>query len=416
MAGSLPRAGHWRGFLVSLTLVVLLAVSAAFTGVALSSQHAVEAELVSRGRALFNSIVLTRRWAAAHGGVLVEKRLGVVSNPYLENPDRTATDGTVYTLKNPALMTREISEVAERQGAFRFHITSLKPLNPGNAPDAFERDALQRFESGLAEATFRDVRDGTPWFRYMAPLRVEESCLACHAKQGYVVGDVRGGISVGFGMSDAEAAIRRTRWTVTALFLLTGALLVVVIGRLVTGLRSKLSAAEARIRELALTDELTRLANRRHVGDRFREELGRSVRYGRPISVVLLDVDHFKAVNDTEGHDAGDAVLRAVAGAIASALRVSDVPGRWGGEEFLAVLPETDAAGARVLAERVRAAVEALRVEHAGKALKVTISAGLATWVPAAARVAGVEAESLLKQADEALYRAKGAGRNRVES
>jgi hypothetical protein len=238
-----PRASPWRSFVVSLTLVVLLAVSAVFTGLAVSDQRAIEAELRTRGRSIFGAIVLTRKWNAAHGGVLVEKTPGMASNPYLDHPDRRGDDGTVYTLKNPALMTREISEIAEREGAFRFHITSLRPLNPANAPDAFERDALERFEHGLTEATGQERRGEGPWFRYMAPLAVEASCLACHAKQGYRVGDVRGGISVTFSMADAEAAIRRTRWMAALLFTATALLLALVIGRLVSGLRARLSAA-----------------------------------------------------------------------------------------------------------------------------------------------------------------------------
>jgi len=409
---AVPSLTPWRSFLISLSLVVFLAVAAAFTGVAVSSQQAVEMELLTRGRALFSSIVLTRSWSSAHGGVFVVKRPGDVANPYLERPDRLGADGTIYTLKNPALMTREISELAERQGSFRFHITSLKPLNPANGPDAFEREMLSRFEEGLSEATLRQVRDGTPWFRYMAPLLVQESCLECHAKQGYKVGDVRGGISVDFNMAAAQGSISRTRWIVGTTFLATAALLVLIIARLVSGLRRRLQAAEARIREMALTDELTGLANRRQISDRFRMEWVRAARYQRPISVVLIDVDHFKAVNDSYGHDAGDAVLRGVSRKAASALRASDLLGRWGGEEFLALLPETEAAGARGVAERVLAEVAALREHHSNRVLSVTVSAGVATWTPPGD---GSDAEALLKRADEALYRAKAAGRNRVE-
>ena len=411
---SVPSLTPWRSFLISLSLVVFLVVAAAFTGVAVNGQQAVEMELLTRGRALFSSIVLTRSWNAAHGGVFVVKGPEDVPNPYLEQPDRLGADGTIYTLKNPALMTREISELAERQGSFRFHITSLKPLNPGNGPDAFEREMLARFEDGLSEATLREVRDGAPWFRYMAPLRVQESCLECHAKQGYKVGDVRGGISVGFSMADAQGAIRHMRWAVGTTFLATAALLVLTIARLVSGLRRRLQAAEVRIRQMALTDELTGLANRRHINDRFRLEWARAARYQRPISVVLLDVDHFKAVNDAYGHDAGDAVLRGVSRTAASALRTSDLLGRWGGEEFLALLPETEAAGARGVAERVLAEVAALREYHANRVLAVTVSAGVATWTPPGGPD-GSDAEALLKRADEALYRAKAAGRNRVE-
>jgi diguanylate cyclase (GGDEF)-like protein len=414
MADPAPGRSPWRGFLVNLSLVTLLAVLVVFTGLAVSDQRAVEGELRTRGRSLVDGIILTRTWNAEHGGVFVVKRPGMVSNPYLEAPDRVGDDGTVYTMKNPALMAREISEVAERRGAFRFHLTSLRPLNPENAPDAFEREALERFERGATELAVREEREGEPWFRYMVPLRVEEACLPCHAKQGYTVGQVRGGISVGFSMAEANAAIRRTRWTVLALFAATGTLLVLVFWRLVAGLRARLAAAERRIQELARTDDLTGIANRRHLGERLRVERARAARYGRPISLAMVDVDHFKAVNDAHGHDAGDAVLRGVARTVAGSLRESDLLGRWGGEELLVILPETGAAGARALADRLRAAVEALRVEHDGRAHGVTVSVGLATWAPPATGAQGPGEDALLKQADEALYRAKAAGRNRV--
>jgi diguanylate cyclase (GGDEF)-like protein len=414
MTDPAPGRSPWKGFLVNLSLVTLLAVLVVFTGLAVSDQRAIEGELRTRGRSLVDGIVLTRTWNAEHGGVFVVKRPGMASNPYLEAPDRVGEDGTVYTMKNPALMAREISDLAAREGAFRFRITSLRPLNPENAPDAFERDALERFERGATEMTVREEREGEPWFRYMAPLRVEGSCLPCHAKQGYRLGDVRGGISVSFSMAEAEAAIHRTRWTVLALFSATGTLLVLILWRLVAGLRARLAAAERRIQELARTDDLTGIANRRHLGERLRLERARAARYGRPISLAMVDVDHFKAVNDAHGHDAGDAVLRGVARTVTGSLRESDLLGRWGGEELLAILPETDAAGALALAERLRAAVEAARVEHDGRVHGVTVSVGLSTWTPSAPGADGPAEDALLKQADEALYRAKAAGRNRV--
>jgi diguanylate cyclase (GGDEF)-like protein len=407
----------WRGFRVNLILVVLVVVSTAFTGILVSDERAIRAELRTRGHSLFTSIVLARKWNALHGGVYVEKTPGMVSNPYLPNPDRRGEDGTVFTMKNPALMTREISEIAAREGTFEFRITSLQPLNPANAPDPFERRALARFEAGEREATAREDRGGTPWYRYMAPLRVEESCLGCHAAQGYRVGDVRGGISVSFDMGEAEAAIRATRWRLGLLFSVSSVLLALLIARLVSGLRRQVMAAEARIRVLAETDELTGLANRRHASERLLEAGAHAARHGRALSVALLDVDHFKAVNDSHGHEAGDAVLCAVARACEGVLRESDLLARWGGEEFLAVLPETDAGAARGVAERLRGAVEGLRIDNAGgPAHAVTVSAGVATWAPPGPAWRRPDRDALLKQADAALYRAKAGGRNRVES
>jgi len=146
--------------------------------------------------ALFESVVLARRWNASHGGVYVYKREGVVSNPFLKNPDIKDTKGNTYTLKNPASMTREISELAKEEGKFIFHITSLKLKNPANAPDGWERKALHEFEKGVEEVSGEVKIGGKRYFRLMRPLYYEKSCVECHKGQGYDVGDVRGGISV----------------------------------------------------------------------------------------------------------------------------------------------------------------------------------------------------------------------------
>ncbi|MEI7703188.1 MAG: diguanylate cyclase [Deltaproteobacteria bacterium] len=404
-----PSQGSpWRGFLLKLYVVVVVVTFAAVVGLVWSQEHAIGHELEARGRALFESIVLVRKWNSDHGGLFVEKKDGVVSNPFLEDPDRRGDDGTVYTLKNPALMTREISELAEKDANFRFHITSEHPVNPANKPDPFELAALQAFERGVEEETAREEIGGEPVFRYMAPLRVEESCLRCHAEHGYQVGDIRGGISVTFGISGEKDDIREMRWVAVAFFVGAAAFLLLFISRLVAALQRRVVAAEAQIREMALTDSLTELPNRRATTMRLELETARAARYGRPVAVVLLDVDHFKDLNDTGGHEAGDAILKALAQAGTGALREADLLGRWGGEEFLAVLPETDAAGARILAERLRTTIEALRVSQRDERFHVTVSAGVAAWAPSAPGCIPLDIDVLLREADAALYRAKG--------
>jgi diguanylate cyclase (GGDEF)-like protein len=166
---------------------------------------------------------------------------------------------------------------------------------------------------------------------------------------------------------------------------------------------------------MAITDDLTGLCNRRHIVHLLADELGRAQRYGRALSCVMFDVDHFKGVNDAHGHDAGDAVLAAVGAAAQEQCRQSDVVGRYGGEEFLVVLPETGPDGARAMGERIRGAIERVAVDHGGHALTVTASFGVATASPDAPG-GGQDARAILKRADDALYRAKDRGRNRVES
>ncbi|MCG8554192.1 MAG: diguanylate cyclase [Proteobacteria bacterium] len=159
---------------------------------------------------------------------------------------------------------------------------------------------------------------------------------------------------------------------------------------------------------LAFTDPLTGLNNRHHTAQFLDQEVERARRYRNALSIILCDVDHFKSVNDTYGHNVGDDVLRSVSHALAKTMRKVDVVGRWGGEEFLLVLPNTGESGARIVAERLRRHIEAAPAHDPGPR-SVTISLGVASYR------GGSSAEAFVERADRALYEAKRRGRNRVE-
>lgn len=161
--------------------------------------------------------------------------------------------------------------------------------------------------------------------------------------------------------------------------------------------------------DLSTRDPLTGLANRGNSLAELQNRFGLSLRYGRPLSVVICDLDWFKQVNDSYGHGAGDTVLQAFGQRAQAALREADLAGRIGGEEFLMILPETDLAGARQFAERLRRAVGEHPIPLAGVALQVTCSLGVAERLPM-----DDEPGQLLARADAALYAAKVGGRNRV--
>jgi diguanylate cyclase len=187
------------------------------------------------------------------------------------------------------------------------------------------------------------------------------------------------------------------------------------MGGYVSGLRVRLSETNRELRrafgqigELAIRDELTGTHNRRYLMEVLARERSRAERLSEPFSVCLLDIDHFKAINDSAGHAAGDAVLRHFAALAPRGLRGIDAFGRFGGEEFLLVLPGTARQGAVAAAERVRAAVEAGAFPGLPPGRRVTITAGVATHVK------GEAVAALLARADQALYRGKQAGRNRV--
>lgn len=165
------------------------------------------------------------------------------------------------------------------------------------------------------------------------------------------------------------------------------------------------------VHDSALKDALTRAYNRRVFDDRLHSEFSYAVRHDRSLVLLLVDVDHFKTVNDTFGHPAGDCVLQQVATLIASTLRVEDVCARYGGEEFAVIIRDTTPADAMVVAERVRALVAAHQIEWGGQHINVTVSLGLACSV---AMPPTEDASALLRRADEALYQAKQTGRNRI--
>ena len=162
-------------------------------------------------------------------------------------------------------------------------------------------------------------------------------------------------------------------------------------------------------REHALTDALTQCFNRAHILKVIEGELRRSRRTRSPLSVVMLDIDQFKAINDRAGHLGGDAVLSAIGSRLSEVLRHSDVRGRFGGDEFLIVLPDTPAAGAAYVAEALRREIEELRIPVEGEVARVTASVGVAT-----AGTGEIEANAVVARADHALYRAKDSGRNCV--
>lgn len=164
----------------------------------------------------------------------------------------------------------------------------------------------------------------------------------------------------------------------------------------------------AQAHELANTDVLTFLPNRRKIVSSLQEEVIRSNRYGTPLAISILDLDHFKKVNDTYGHTAGDEVLRSVAARLRTHIRHPDTIGRYGGEEFLIVLPNSEMQAAAEQASRLCQQVRKLRIDVNEHVLSVTISVGIAQF-----RIGQENWEEFLRRADEAMYQAKNAGRDR---
>jgi len=183
-------------------------------------------------------------------------------------------------------------------------------------------------------------------------------------------------------------------------------------GKRIVELQKELIEANKRLELLSITDGLTRLYNHRYFQDELLRAFEESVRYERPLSLAIIDIDFFKKVNDTYGHAVGDEVLKSVSSIFRESVRATDLVARYGGEEFAVMMPETELDDAMTFAEKIRSLVEATIAETQAGPLQVTVSIG----VSSAPRTKARSAKELVIHADKALYRAKKNGRNRVEA
>lgn len=409
-----PDADPTKGFLREMTILVAIAVAIAMASVYMRTTQLIQDGALAQARSITDLLVATRSWNAVHGGVWVEKGPGAGTNPYLKMlgvpADATTTDGRVLTLRNPAIMTSEISALLLRTDGVYFHLTSLKPLNPANAPNAWESESLTRFMEGSTERWRSSTTTAGPAFDYMRPLLTEASCLPCHARQGYRVGDVRGAVSITIPLAQESRQAAMNALALGLLGVLVTTVLFAVTLTMVRRLRSQLSLAQVALVEAATVDQLTHTATRRHTLDHLRAEIERTRRSGEPLAIVMADIDHFKDVNDTLGHATGDVVLMAVAGRMITALRPYDLLGRIGGEEFLIVAPAADVSGAVAIAERARTHISGSPIGTGAHEIAVTASFGVTLVDPDEPAAL----DHALARADTALYESKNAGRDRV--
>jgi len=357
-----------------------------------------------------------RDWVASHGGVYVAPTEQTPPNPYLHflpERDVVTTTGKKLTLMNPAYVLREAQSLYKGEHGESAHITSLKPLNPKNVPDEWEKLVLARFERGEREVKEVTQTDGVQQLRVMRAFMVDEVCMKCHAHQGYKVGDIRGGVSAIIPLKplfDIEARDIRDLSISHGIIWLLG---LAGIGAHNFVRRREIGriSRQQELEHLASTDPLTGLANRRTLMLRAEQELARAKRYGSELSLLMADIDFFKKVNDTYGHQAGDVVLKKLADVFLLALRDIDFAARFGGEEFVLLLPETNAENALKTAERLRASVNDTQVSlQQGGMVKFTISIGVSSYSSSG----NDSVEKLISGADKALYAAKETGRNKV--
>ena len=230
-------------------IIFICAIITAFYGYILYRTSVFDETMIMKqaeqqARMLYKQVLLTRQWASDHNGLFILKRKGVEANPYLDLPTVTDVMGQTYYLRNPAMITRELSHYAKKDGLGYFRVTSLKPVNPENRADEFEHRAMLAFKDGTSEVIDVIADENGRTVRFMAPLRVETSCLGCHASHGYKEGDIRGGLSIAIPINWADNLIKRNIRSLTllgvlsilfvtaALFLMYEILVINRIGRL----------------------------------------------------------------------------------------------------------------------------------------------------------------------------------------
>jgi signal transduction histidine kinase len=212
----------------------------------------VENELIilqaqQQARMLYNQILITRQWVSDHNGVFVIRNETVDSNPFLDMPSIWDQFGKEYVMRNPAMVTRELSEYSNKKGLGSFRVTSLKPVNPANVPDDHERQCMINFEQDTAESiAIIDSPQGRV-VRYMAPLEVKSSCLGCHARHGYNEGDIRGALSITIPIAWVDKKIKANNRSLLLIgivsFILVSITLLIMFNTLVASRLDKLSTA-----------------------------------------------------------------------------------------------------------------------------------------------------------------------------
>lgn len=408
-----------------LTLLIMKYISDTRNNYQLISEKV----LFQQASTLFNNLVTIRKWSSDHGGIYVKSHNGIEPNPYLVDNHTYTKDNELLIKINPAWMTRQLSELSNAKENFLFKITSLEPINPKNLPDDFELRALKYLKTNKDKQFYTSLENTK--YNLLGSLKVEPSCLHCHNTQNYKVGDIIGGLRVSVPVDNYNEYVEIIDSKTDLLHfitLFTSIIFIIIITfaidsiftrefnfrRLNQTLENKvnqrtkeLSKANKKLLEISNIDYLTNIFNRRYFFENGIKFFYSAKKEKNNLSIICIDIDHFKKTNDTYGHNIGDEILKLVANTMNRYIRKSDILARTGGEEFSILLNNTDENNAFTLAEKLRLEVEKLSYKDNNIDVKVTISLGISQL-----REDDEELDSIIIRADKALYYAKEANRN----
>ncbi|BCR04516.1 hypothetical protein DESUT3_15850 [Desulfuromonas versatilis] len=366
-----------------------------------------------QARTFSDKMLVYRHWNARHGGVYVEVSPETAPNPYLAGVlerDLVTPSGRMLTMVNPAYMLREVFALESRFYGLGGRITSLQPINPSNAPDLWEEQALRALARGAAEVSEAVDSDGDGLLRMMRPLLVEPACLKCHGRQGYRVGDLRGGLSMSVSLEPLRA-VRRSHVlgaSAGAAVLWLCGLVVIRFGarRLGSSLLEGRQAADL-AHYLAHYDSLTGLANQAQFHNKVRLALAQVQKSHDLAAVLLVDLDHFKKINHALGHAQGDRLLQQIGRRLAAEVGERGTVARLGGAVFPVLLPCIAHSSEAAHLARSLSSVLSAPFYLREKEVAVTASIGIAIYPSD-----GEDGPTLLQNAESALHSAKTSGKN----
>lgn len=416
--------------IVSIVFVFTLFIISYISSSKISYIEISKKVLYEKATSLFNNIVNTREWASSHGGVYIKAHDGLKPNPYLKDNYTITKDNQLLIKVNPAWMTRQISELSNKKEKYYFKITSLQPINPNNIPDRFEERALKYLESNPNKKFYYNIEEDK--YHFLGTLLVKESCLSCHQSQGYKEGDIIGGLRVSIPVDTYNENVQLITSKTDLLYLITFITSIIFISiftftvqsiynreknilklnktleRKVKSRTKELSKANEQLTHISMQDFLTNIPNRRYFFKVGSQSFNVAKRERFKISLICIDIDFFKRVNDTYGHQIGDEILKLVSSTMNKQIRKADILARTGGEEFVVLLHNVDAEGAFVLSEKIRENIFSTPYIKRDYHINTTVSIGISELDEL-----DEDLDDLMAKADEALYVSKQQGRNR---